>query len=205
MATRVFQPVGGSADFVTEVVNPNTEWTVESFDYYFEFGADKTNVKTDFILPDQTKYVLSLNFQTSRTVNIADLKIENVKWRKVPNYKDLAAKFNQFDFQNITVLSSKKSGLSEKGAVANIRFDILNKTPSSFWEPRFIILMYQRKALVGVSRVVLNDLKTGEKRTESFNLFQDLSDSVQVEIVPDINILDPNVFRSFDNYSGELK
>jgi hypothetical protein len=178
---------------------------VESFDYSFEFGGEKTNVKTDFLLPEQKKYVLYLNVPTTKTISTAELKMENVKWKKIPDYKNFFEKFNQFEFQNVTLLSSKKSGLSEKGAVANIRFDILNKTPYSFWEPKFVVLLSQRGSLIGVSQVALADLKTGEKRTESFNLFQELSDSTQIEVVPDINILDPAVFKSFDNSSGELK
>ena len=83
--------------------------------------------------------------------------------------------------------------------------DILNKTPYSFWEPKFIVLLTQRSGLVGVAQVALADLKTGEKRTESFNLFQELSDATQIEVVPDINILDPAVFKSFDTSLGELK
>ncbi len=203
--TRVFQPNSGNTDFVAVVLNPNTQWVVEEFDYSFQFGEETTNIKTDFILPEQKKYVLSLNVPTTKTISAAELKLENVKWKKVADYGNLFEKFNQFEFQNVSLLSSKKSGVSEKGAVANIRFDILNKTPYSFLEPKFVVLLSQRNSLIGVSQMVLPELRTGEKRTESFNLFQELSDSTQVEIVPDINILNPEVFRGFDNSSGELK
>lgn len=202
---KVFQTTDSSADFFAEVVNPNEQWAVESFDYYFEYGGEKTMVKTDFILPDSTKYVLHLNFPANKKVGTADLKAENIKWKKVPEYKNLFEKFNQFDFQNITTLSSNSSGVSDKERISTVNFDILNKSAYSYWEPKFIVLMFQRDSLVGVSQVVLSDLKTGEKRTESFNLFQELADSVDVKIIPDINILDPNVFKSFDNTSGELK
>jgi len=61
LETTVIESDSSSFDFVTTVVNPNAQWAVESLDYYFSFGQDKSNVRSEYILPEQEKYLLFLN------------------------------------------------------------------------------------------------------------------------------------------------
>lgn len=196
--TTILKGAGRAYDIISEVSNPNLQWAVESFDYYYLIGEEKTNVKTDFILPNSSKYVLHLNYENDAGAAEANLVIENIKWKKISDYELLAEKILQFDFENKIILFSKSGGLSEKESVTNIRFDVLNKSAYNFWEPRFIVLLLRGDALATVTQVVVDGLASGEKKTESINLFQTIPSGARLEIIPDVNILDPNVFKGFE-------
>lgn len=205
METEVVKAGDNAYDFITNVVNPNAQWAVESFDYYYLFGEEKTNVKSEYILPGQSKLVLYLNYPPDGFIGSASLIMENIKWKKAANFSEWQEKVMQFAFENQVALSSKKSGLSEQELISTIQFDVLNKSPYSFWEPRFIVLIVKGDKIVGAAQVVLDSLSSGEKRTETVNLFQSISGGAELQIVPDINILDPNVFKGGSGSSGEIK
>ena len=202
--TEIVSAGEGSYDLVTEVLNPNAKWYVESFDYYYLIEEEQSTVNTNYILPGQTKYVLELNYLSDQKFNDADLIIENIKWKKVFDYEALAAKQLLFDFEEAQVLSSEQSGLSDQGSVASVRFDIINKSSYNYWEPQFIVLLYKRDSLVGVTRILVDGLNSGEKKTENVNLFQTVPLATDISIIPDINILDPDVFKGFGTKSSGL-
>ncbi|MEK7159660.1 MAG: hypothetical protein AAB766_04145 [Patescibacteria group bacterium] len=204
LETTVVEGAGGSYDLITEVINPNAQWAVEAVDYYYVFGEDKSNVKNEYLLPGQEKFLLFLNYKSNKTISSANIVLENIKWKKVADYGSLAEKVLQFEFANEKVLSSKKSGLSAEQAVANVSFDILNKSPYNFVEPRFIVFLTRGKQPVGVTQFSVDSLLSGESRSQSINFFQDVSSGTTVSIIPDINILDSSVFKGFDN-TGKLK
>ncbi len=205
LETQVIKTGSGSFDLITEIVNSNVQWMVESFDYYFIMGEQKTNVKTGFVLPEEDKYVMYLNYKTDRSFSSANIVIENIKWKKTPNYGAMREKILQFGFENPVVLASSKSGISEAGDVANISFDVLNKSAYNFWEPKFTVLLYKGDKLAAITSAVIDSLSSGEKRSVSINLFQSLPRGVEMQILSDINILDPNVFKGFDYSQDELQ
>ena len=90
------------------------------------------------------------------------------------------------------------SGLSQKGSVSKIHFDVLNGSVYNFWEPKFIVLLTRSNVLIGAIPVVIDGLNNGEKKSEDINVFQALPSGITLEIVPDVNILDPEVFKGFE-------
>ncbi|NQT50261.1 hypothetical protein HQ571_06225 [Candidatus Kuenenbacteria bacterium] len=205
LETKVLNSGQGYYDLISEVVNPNSTWTVEEFDFYYLIGEEQTNLKSDFILPGQNKFVMYLNYARDKNFNAANLVIENIKWKKVSDFQALQQKIMQFDYQNMAIVSSQDGDLSDKGQVAQVSFDVLNKSSYNFWEPRFVVLIKKRDILVGVTQTILNGLNSGEKKSHSINLFQNIPRVVTMEIFPDINILDPNIFKGFGLEPGEAK
>lgn len=192
-------------DFVGEVFNPNIEWMVESFDYYFTYGGERTEIQTDYILPGQRKFVTDLNYPAGTRFSTVNVVVENVRWKKVADYTELRERILQFEFDKIKVLTPKQAGVSDKLQISTIEFDIINKGPYNFWEPKFIILVYQGNRIINVHEIVLNSIGSSEVASQSLNVFQKLPLNAKIEIVPDVNILDPEVFKGFDVGSGEIK
>lgn len=190
----------GKVDLVAEVANPNVQWAVESFDYHFFSGERKTAVKSGFILPGHTKFVLDLGFASLTGFPNPELSVENIKWKKTANFKELESKVIDFDFANKKALSAKRSGASAKSAVSTVEFDVINRSAYSFSEPKFIVLFYGGGNLVGADQAVLDSLVTGETKNVNLNIFQDIPAGAEVRIYPDINILDPAAFKGFDNH-----
>ncbi len=195
----------GNFDFAAEVFNPNSEWLVESFDYYFNFGGERTETKSEYILPRQRKFLMDLNYPATIMYSTVNVVIDNVKWKKVANYTELREKILQFDFKNVRVLTPKQSGVSGKLQISTIEFDILNQGSHNFWDPKFVILIYQGSRIININQLVLSSISSGEILEQSLNIFQKLPINAKVEIVPDINILNEEVFKGYDFNSGELK
>lgn len=203
--TKVLKGNQGYVDFVTEIFNPNAQWTIQSLEYYFLIGEDKTESRKDFVLPGQTKYLILFNHASNTTAVNAQLVIENIEWEKVPDFQSLQDRMLSFDFENAKVLSSSSSGISDEEKISVVSFDILNKTSYNYWEPKFVILLIRGDQLIAVADTFVDGLATGEKKTESINIIQSLPSSTKIQVLPDINILDPTVFKSFEVGSGELK
>jgi len=203
IGTTVLKTGDNSYDLVTEISNPNQQWLARAFDYSFVLADDeKTNVKTDFILPEQNKFVLYLNYQSDKSIPDANILIENIQWEKVANYATAAEKFLQFEFANAMSLASSEAG---DVALAGFRFDIINRSAYNFWEPRFTVMLLKQESLVGVFSVTLDKINAGEKVSVSRNVFQDVPRNVEIQVFPDVNILDSSAFKGFEVNSGEVK
>ena len=203
IGTTVLKTGDNSYDLVTEISNPNQQWLARAFDYSFVLADDeKTNVKTDFILPEQNKFVLYLNYQSDKSITDANILIENIQWEKVANYATAAEKFLQFEFANAMSLASSEAG---DVALAGFRFDIINRSAYNFWEPRFTVMLLKQESLVGVFSVTLDKINAGEKVSVSRNVFQDVPRNVEIQVFPDVNILDSSAFKGFEVNSGEVK
>lgn len=203
--TQVLRGKTGFVDLVVEIANPNQQWTVQSLDFYFLIGEEKTEIKQAFILPGELKYLVFFNYPSNSTAINAQLVIENIKWEKISDFQPMKDQMLNFSYENASVLSSSASGLSAESTISTVSFDVLNKTSFSFRNPHFIILLSRGNQLIAVADTYVDGLATGERRTEKINLFQNLPSSTQLQVVPDINILDPDTFKGFDLGSGELK
>lgn len=203
--TMVLRGGTGTVDFLVEVSNPNLQWAVSSLDYYFLIGEEKTPVKTAFVLPGQSKYLLNFNYLSASTNVVARVVLENIKWEKVVDFEALQTKTLDFEIKNTKIEPIIKPTNTDPESVTKISFDIFNKSAYSFWEPRFVVLLERGGQIVGVAETQINSLGSSERKTETLNLFQSIPAATQIRIMPDINILDPNVFKGFDAGPGEKK
>ncbi|MBT4722925.1 hypothetical protein HN958_04085 [Candidatus Falkowbacteria bacterium] len=203
--TKMIATSRGEFDIVGQIENPNQTWVVEQFDYYFEFGDNRTTTKTDFVLPGQKKVLTEIGFSTEKLSNNVDVVIVDVKWKKVSNFEPLAEKMLQFDYQNVVINKSVTEKEGEKLEVTFLEFDIINKSSYNYWSPKFYVLIYNENNLIGVRQVVLDSISSSEIVEKSLAIYNSLPTKSQIQIVEDINILDPEVIKGFGNGSGELK
>ncbi|MFA6537574.1 MAG: hypothetical protein WCT18_04240 [Patescibacteria group bacterium] len=189
----------GHYDFVAEVSNPNKKWYAKSFVYYFVFGDQKTESKTGYILPESTRYLLDLNFLSDAGIKEANLIIENISWQKVDDdFAVVKNKMLQLRVEDIAFVSAQSNSATEKENITNVSFAVNNLSNYNYWQPSFVVLLLRRGEMFAVSSLLSPKLDSKERRVESLNIFQYLPRDVEVKIVPEINILDPAVFKSFD-------
>jgi len=199
LETKVFKVEQGVYDLYSRVVNPNSQWVVTGMEYYYLMGDQKSEVQTDFILPGQTKNLFLLNHETTEYPGQADIIIENITWKKINDYQAWSNKVLNFSYENIEVDSGSQKESTQ------VSFDLINRSPYNFWEPSFDLFFMRNDQVVGVSQVVLDEFLSGEKRSEKMVVFRSFPRGVDLMIMPDINILNPDVFKGFDQGSGELK
>jgi len=197
--TWVLRIKEGSYDFAAEVSNLNTKWFAKKFDYYFVFGEKRTPVQKAFALPDQTKYLLNLNFVSDQPIREANLIIENIEWQKVDDdFLVLKSKMLNIEITDLTVVSAQNNSASDKENISSVSFAAINKSNYNYWQPNYTVLLYKKDDLLAVGSLSSPKLDSKERRVESLNLFQYLPSGVEVKVIPDINVLDPLVFKSFE-------
>ncbi|MBI5621999.1 hypothetical protein HY933_04010 [Candidatus Falkowbacteria bacterium] len=200
-------PLGNNRyDFAAEMSNPNTEWAISSLRYVFTFsGQAERQVKETFVLPGQHKYLIDLGVESLSRVGDVRLVIEDLTWRRVAAdfaaYQASALDFAISDVKFVSAGELKSQNLP----VSKTRFTVKNNSPYNYWEGGFYILLYRGPGLVGINYLVQQYLDSGAAVNMDVSWYQHVSTPDRVEVVPDINLFNPGIFRPIEAGSGELK
>lgn len=204
-AIQVFDLGGGRYDLAVEVVNPNERFQVRELRYAFRFAGDQqptdttdavdtVDWQTTFLLPGQRKYLAALGVERPGGVAGAQLEIDAVNWLRVDNYPALA-----LDRLALTIgkpaFAVPLTASGSAPALAETSFTVTNASAYSFWQNRFIILLYRGNQLAALTTLTENGLESGETRTVTVRWYQKVGTPTKIEVLPDVNILDPATFR----------
>ncbi len=196
----------GKYDFVAKIKNPNSIWTVESFDYQFVTGIDEIDLTKDrsrpnpdrlkhgFILPGEEKYLIDLSVKSKTAITGASLNLTNLKWRRVPNFASIAKEKFNFAISNVKFVPASAVPISGKLAVSQVSFSATNKSAYSFWNVGFYIILFNGPTISGANYLSLDQFLSGQTRSLQVNWFQNLPNITQVQVVPEVNILDSSVY-----------
>jgi hypothetical protein len=117
-AVDVFAPLADHVTLLAQVVNPNSNFAADTFDYTFNLYDGAGNVigtvpDSSFIYADQTKYLVVPNQAISGSVDHATLTINPPHW--VP--ASMLGSVPQFTFQNIAATSPATGTVAIGGTV----------------------------------------------------------------------------------------
>jgi len=189
-------------DFVAWVFNPNREWLAQEITYHFKSNSVETPKIKDFVLPGQQKILYAFANEKNSGANLA-LVIDDIQWKKVANYEALRDKILQFEFLNKKL--ELGSGQSGEQSYTSLSFELANRSAYSFYDPKFILLVYQGQRLIYSDQIILDSLVAGEVKAKNLLVPMRLPFNSTFTVYPDIDIYDPSVFKGFDVGSGELK
>ena len=187
-------------DFIAEVKNPDQRWLVGKITYQFVSSNFSSPVYEDFILPNQSKFLLALNQQPKITpvnlsLNIIDLELQRVKG--VPDVSS-----DEIVVTDIEFLPATGSSLN----LARVKFQVANNSLYNFWEVPFKIILYSRSALASVNIASLTQFKSEETRSVELVWFDEIKRNItKVIVVPDVNLFNPENSMPADKDVGELK
>lgn len=187
-----------STDFVVQIKNPNSNFSA-GFDYCFMSGEEEIYCGSDFIMPAEEKYVLSLG--VNRKFSETSFLLKKITWKRLDtkNIPDFSSfKSSRLNFQ-ITDLSFSPaaSGISGNIDLNWLEFSVLNNTAYSYYEAPLDILIFRSGILAGVNRYVLNNFRSGESRPVRMTWSGDLRGAKDVQIVPAIDIFDDSVYLKY--------
>lgn len=193
---RVIASGADRFDFVTLVTNANADWFAR-FTYHFSSSVGDTPLQQGFILPGEKKPVLHLSFEAPGAVRDASLVFDEMHWQHVdkkvvPDYETFAAERLRFDIRDVNYSTEIAVNAARLGRV---EFTVENTSAYSYWEPVFVALLKRGDAIVGINRVVLETLASGETRAVVMHWFGPLPSVSRVEIVPEINILNRAAYK----------
>ncbi|NCN07316.1 hypothetical protein GW933_01340 [Candidatus Falkowbacteria bacterium] len=166
-------------DYFAEITNNNNDW-LATFDYVFNSG-ESAIVYKGFSLPLEKKYLMSLGIAD----NVSDLNITNIKWQRVPNAKNIYAERYQFKIENNNFIASTKA--DEPGV---LNFDIVNNSAFNYWQVGVQVFLYSGGKVVSVNYLILEQLKTGERRNIQLNWNNKLPRISSMDIIPEVNVFD---------------
>ena len=210
-----YQPVGvlksdgKQYDLFTKIDNSNDKYWAE-FDYYFLAGGREVGRAHAFILPAESKYLMALAEEFAAKPTNAQLKIENISWRRlnahiIPDWADFKRKRLDIAVGDVQFIPGRSSGLSEKLNFNDLKFSVVNNSAYNFWEVDFSILLYSGANVVSANSYSLTELMSGEKREVALAWPASLPQVSKVAVVPEINIMDESAYIKYEGGTGREK
>lgn len=200
---------GGRYDFVVQINNPNKRYGAE-FEYYFVVGEEKTNVYKNFILPGQSKYLLSLSNEYDSAPTSAGFMFGNFYWRKVnihkiPDWDKYVSDRLKIITKDISFVPASISGLSKEAGLNTLEFTAINESAYNYWDVDFVILLQSVGGTVSVNKYNINEFMSNEASFVSMSWPGTVGRVNKVDIIPEINIFDENIYIEPKGGVGETK
>ncbi len=186
--------VGGeSFDVVAELWNQNTEWTVLDFSLNLVSGGEVVRSMKSFILPGEVKVVGFYDIEDI-SPSQARLEISDVQWRRQMDFETLKAERMRFTITNQEFRSEVETGFQGKLPVSTLSFDITNDTGFSYWSTDLHIALKSGDQTLSTDFVSIDQFRAGETRSIDINFFEPLRGVQRAEIIPSVNIYDPEAY-----------
>jgi len=196
-------------DFLVEVKNPNPRhWA--SLSYCFSQGGKEIDCGQSFILPEGEKIisVLAKTFKTRPTS--LNFIVKEFSWgrispHKFPDWENFRDEHLAISVEDIDFKPAATSGLSEKLNLNTLKFSANNKTPFNYWEVPFTILLSRGNSIIGINKYTATELMSKEKREIEMSWLGNLSGVNNIKIIPEINILEDDIYIKYEGGIGEEK
>ncbi len=176
---------GNKYDIVARVENPNSKWLVKELVYQFQSGEYLTPTTTVYILPKEGRYLMSLGNQSERRLSNLQLKIISYNWQRMKSELELP----QINFPTTDV----KFYVNDDKSRSWVSFFTTNETIDNFWEVDWQAFLYSGRKLVGINQVRLEQFLSGQTREVTMSWFERLPRVTEVEVMPIVDLLDPDV------------
>lgn len=200
---RILPSSANRHDVVAAVTNTNDR-SVVNISYYFDINGEKIGAAQDFIFPGDTKYLMALGQSITAVNPRANLVIEDVSFGRIDRHaiSDWAKyRADRLDFliKDAVFKAGVESGLSEKVSLGELNFDITNQSAYGYKTVKLAILLKSRGEVAAATYYWLDNFRSGENRQIRLTWPGHLPVIDQVDIVPDINILDDNVYLRYSS------
>ena len=189
---------GQKYDFYISLRNINLDYW-GSLSYCFVDGTTEVSCGNDFILPNDRKYITALaqDFK-NRPVN-TQFKIKSLTWNKIDPHQisDWTSYKNDrlnIQIKNIDFVPAVSSELSEKVNLSSLSFTATNNSAYSFYTAPLTILLFKNNQIIGISNYTINEFISLDDRQIKITWVGSFDKPDNIEVLPDINILDQNAY-----------
>ena len=197
-AVSVFS-VQGKYDFLIHLKNLNDKH-FSNFNYCLQTTAGQNIVcGASFILPGEEKYLLLVGKELDSTPNEVKLVLTNNFWQRldahsIPDWTSYAT--SRLNLPVSDIKYSAPSG-SAKTSFHTLSFKISNNTPYNYTRVPLDILLFSGNSPVGVNSYNVDNFMSAESRTVNISWPAGSERASRVEITPDLNILDSQVYLPY--------
>jgi len=189
----------GKYDLYIQVKNPNVKyWGV--FSYCFITAAKEKSCGSDFILPEEKKYILSLAKTFKNRSSSAVFSITKMTWYKIDNHTIFDWNKYLNDHLNISIknkafIPAASNEVSEKISLNTLNFTALNNGAFGYWEAPFTIILSDNGKIVSVNRYIINNFISHDSREIKITWPGIIGPVSDISITPDINIMGKGVYQ----------
>ncbi len=200
---RVIASHDDTSDLVAAITNSNDR-SLLRFNYYFMVGSQKIEGGESFVLPDDTKYLMALGQKLPAGTLSAQLVVENIAFSRLDRHRINDWSQYRLERLNFVIEDAKftpapESGLSEKLNVGELRFNITNNSAYGYMTAPLSIILKSQGQIAAVNKYQIGSFRSGETRSIQISWPGRLPIIDQVDIVPDINILDDNIYLKYSS------
>ncbi|MBI5466141.1 MAG: hypothetical protein HY974_02550 [Candidatus Kerfeldbacteria bacterium] len=186
-------PAGANTyNLLAQVKNPNLKWGAKSMAFIFTAGGQEF-AGTGFLLPLEDKYLVSLGAELANKPTTVSLSLGEIKWSRL---RDVS----RFPMPSFTVsdelVEQVPPAEASSSAGTKLRFTLTNTSPYSFWEVAVTVVLSRGSSVQAVGRQAVTNLNSAEGRPMEFYWPQGLPPADHLIVKPEVNVLEPSVFRS---------
>ncbi|MDD4332876.1 MAG: hypothetical protein PHT51_02080 [Patescibacteria group bacterium] len=206
-SVNVLRNGSGKYDYFVKLENPNPDF-IANFSYCFVSPQEEIECANNFALPQETKYIMALakpNSANSVIFTLKSLSWERVNKHQIPDWNNFYSEHLNVSFENISFGSAKLGTVSEGVGINILEFTINNKTAYNYVALPLNIILSSGNIVVGVDRLIVSELKSGETRKITVNWPSNFSYAGNIQINPDLNISRDDIYMKFEGGVGEEK
>lgn len=189
-------------DYVAKIKNLNKK-RFAIFQYRF---TETEEFQEGFILPSEEKYITQINVEgasgATGRLEIKDLRWKRVNAHEIPDYIAYETERLRIEVDNVEFQTGSELGVKD---VNELSFNLANKSAYNFGVLDLVIVLRQGSKIVGVNSLKIDNFLTGQKEEVKMNWLGYLPSSVNIEIEPQVNILDKDAYLEFESIPGERK
>jgi hypothetical protein len=192
---EVFESAPGKYDFAVDVSNPNERW-VAVITYTYIHSRGETAPREAVILPGSSRPVVALGEDADRFPSSPRLLITDTNWVKINAHavSDVAAYMEErllFDYENIEFTPARAS---DDISAHRLVFDLSNQSAYSYWQPLFLVELFEQNRRVGILPVTVDQFEAGETRTIDLRSLAGELDVTDIVVHSIINVFDQREF-----------
>jgi len=190
-----FEAIGGrdgQYDFVAKIGNSNEKWIAEAVTIQLISHQDVMAEKVVFVYPQTEKYVAFFGQEVNGPTPA--LKIDKVDWQRYLEFENFAQPRLKFAISDIDFQSARESGIRGELPVSVLNFKMANDTGYSYWSVGVQMILLSGSKVVGANYLALDQFISQETREVEMRWYESLGGVSQVEILPEVDILDPTSY-----------
>jgi len=190
-----FEAIGGrdgQYDFVAKIENSNEKWIAEAVTIQLISNQDVMAEKVVFVYPQTEKYVAFFGQEVNGPTPA--LKIDKVDWQRYLEFENFAQPRLKFAISDIDFQSARESGIRGELPVSVLNFKMANDTGYSYWSVGVQMILLSGSKVVGANYLALDQFISQETREVEMRWYESLGGVSQVEILPEVDILDPTSY-----------
>jgi hypothetical protein len=183
----------GIYDMLVRLYNPNPQYTVARTVVKFSSNGEPVGEREAFILPGDSTYVGLFGVQLGSAPN-PEVEATDVAWKRVHQYEEFSNARLAFAIDEVKFHSPSELGLNQTAPVSSVTFRVRNAGAFNFWRVGFSIVLRSGSSIIGANYITAEQFLAGEERTMEVRWSEPLGAVTDVEVVPEVNILDESVY-----------